>query len=107
LNGEDSGWDWETTLRLLKAQTHYPSGCNNYNTVCRYELERWTHQIERSTLPVSSVPNLRYPIERDPTGPPDHTSQVTRTEHTGMWSTTDVSFIDIIVELRVLVQTSL
>ena len=24
-------WDWETALRLLNAQTHYPPGCNNYN----------------------------------------------------------------------------
>jgi hypothetical protein len=24
-------WDWETDLRLLNVQTHYPPGCNNYN----------------------------------------------------------------------------
>jgi hypothetical protein len=24
-------WEWETALRLLNSQTHYPPGCNNYN----------------------------------------------------------------------------
>ena len=29
--GNGKLWDWETALRLLNAQTHYPPGCGHYN----------------------------------------------------------------------------
>ncbi len=45
-------WDWETALRLLNAQTHYPRGCSHYNAFVdlswrdsRIKFERSTHYV--------------------------------------------------------------
>ena len=53
-------WDWETALRLLNAQTHYPPGCDHYNAFvdtiwkdARINCERstcWSLPVKRNNL---------------------------------------------------------
>jgi hypothetical protein len=54
-------WDWETALRLLNAQTHYPPGCDHYNAFVDTSWKDARINCERSTcwsLPVKRN-NLR------------------------------------------------
>ena len=48
-------WDWETALRLLTTQTHYPPGCDHYNAFVDTSWKDARINCERSTcwsLPV-------------------------------------------------------
>jgi hypothetical protein len=53
-NDRNSGkhWDWETTLRLLNAQTHYLPGCDHYNTFVDTSWKDAHIKFERS-MPVA------------------------------------------------------
>ena len=74
-------WDWETALRLLNAQTHYPPGCDHYNAFVDTIWKDARINCERSTC-WSQKTHLRYQLE-EPTSSRIVTSKQ-HSKHTGM-----------------------
>ncbi len=58
-------WDWETTLRLLNVQTHYPPGCRHYNAFVDLSWKDARINFERSTCCAPSEEETTFsPFER-------------------------------------------
>ena len=74
-------WDWETALRLLNAQTHYPPGCDHYNAFVDTIWKDARINCERSTC-WSQKTHLAYQLE-EPTSSRIVTSKQ-HSKHTGM-----------------------
>ena len=94
-------WDWETALRLLNAQTHYPPGCNNYNAFVDMSWEDARINFERSTCWSPPVKKKRPSHQlKGPTSPRIVTSKE-HSKHTGMRPTvlSIHSFINIPITL--------
>ncbi len=78
-------WDWETVLRLLNSQTHYPPGCDHYNT---FVIQSWkdTHiKFERSTYCMCYCSEEPTSYQLKGLTSPRIVTRKQHSKHTGMW----------------------